>query len=370
MTNKLPIEFNINKFQPAVIEFNEKEVLDRVNQYLEKYQNHVVTLATLAEDKKLAAAINKEKTSLNKARIDAEKMHMESFEPVSSTVKKAIAGYDEVISAIRNQVKTFEEKTLAKIKAALLALLASEYEKQQVEDKFKTSCIDSLVKLSSFTDKENLTAKAKQEVEALVAADKQQQATVELRLAQLEATCYKLGLAAPLTASHISHFVQAEEAEYQAQLETLIAAEIEREKQAEERRRAQLEAEAKARAEAEMQAKLEAERQARAEQEAKERAEFEAKARAEAEEAAKQQAEAQPQAADTSEPVQQAAQPVESPASGKIAVIGALFELETTENITAGKILGALEAKLGEYLQEQAPNSYKGFKLIEIKGKQ
>jgi len=288
MTTELMIlpEFKFETFAPAVIEFNYRELADALDLHLEKYTKLKVTAESLAADKKLAQELGAQAKIINRARLDRKK---ELTEPVAifETQMKDLEGKIATVqNAINEQVKVFEAEKLAEITGIIAAEFEAQKEKQGLRHGAVFSSfigeIDELTKLTAITASGALTAKTKAAIAEAVAFSVALQNKGDLRLAKLEAECYRLGLAAPLNQAHVNHILYAEDAEYQAGLEKIIAAEVQREQQAVAAHKARIEAEAKAKAEAEARAALEQERQARLAQEAKERADFEARVHAEA----------------------------------------------------------------------------------------
>lgn len=247
-------EFKFSSFEPAVIEFNFAEMSSALDAHLEKYSNVKVTAESLADDKKLSQELNKQIKTIARARIDRKNELTEPVSAFEAQMKELEQKIEAVRSVIAEQVKVFEQEKLAEI----YEIIATEFESQVEQAGLRAEFANfgeetqSLTKLTAVTAKDALTAKTKSEILASVNDRLNTQNMVDLRLAKLEAECYRLGLAAPLTKAHVSSILLLDEDTYQVELEKIIAAEVQREQQAVEAHKAKLEAEAKAQAQAEV----------------------------------------------------------------------------------------------------------------------
>lgn len=314
MTQVTQIE--IKQSIPAVIDFNFLELKQSLDGYLTKYENYTVTQSTLADDKKVAQELGKQARAISRARIDKKKELSEPISEFEEKMRELEGMIKTVQDQIGDQVKSFEAERLSAIKEALESFRREEIERVEVATEFSKSEISDLVMLSAFTATGNLTAKAKSEVTARVMTDKQTQQKAEIRLAQLEAESYKLGLAAPLQEAHVKHFLLENDEVYSEKLEAIIKAELEREKIAAERALAQ----------AQREAELEAQKEAQAEQQG-------------------QQPQAHP------EPVAEVKQeqPVQPAASGKKTVsLACYFTVEVKETLTNDHLIKALGKRMQE----------------------
>lgn len=263
MTTELMLpEFKFSQFTPAVIEFNYRALSDALDAHLEKYKDVKVTLETLANDKKLAQELRAQIRTISRARIDRKKELTEPVAIFESQMKDLESKIESVCSVIANQVKAFEEEKLAEIYEIIATEFDAQVEKAGLRAEFANfqDVIQSLTKLTAITKTDALTAKTKSEISMAVSLAASTQNNVDMRVLKLENECYRLGLNAPLNQAHVNHILLADDATYQAELEKIIAAEMQREEQAVAAQKRKIEAEAKAKAEAEAQAQLAAER--------------------------------------------------------------------------------------------------------------
>jgi hypothetical protein len=245
-------EFQFSVFKLPEIEFNFDALDKSLDDTLAKYSNVVVTQESLPDDKKLAQELNAQAKAISNARIAKVK---ELAKPVDVFQVKMKALESKVLSVhktINEQVKQFEELKLREIAAELDTLIKQEWESQGVAEQFRRATYADLIKLTSITGKGNFTAKTANEVKERVGKDKALQSQTQIRLLELENICYKNGMAAPLTESHVKPFLFESDELYNSALQQLIQSELEREARAVEAHRAKLEAEAKAKAQADL----------------------------------------------------------------------------------------------------------------------
>lgn len=263
--------------EPATITFNYEETRAWLETELKKY-DVVVTLDTLPDCKKLATELNKRATDISKRRraaVEEVSAPIRAFEEKAKSLEKMCKdGRQKLL----DQVQVFEDETRKAAAEALTEARAALWLEHGVEEEFRQTQVDDLVKLSTLTKSGKLAAAAKSELVLRVNADFNRQQQTRIRLQQLENESYRAGLAAPLTRAHVETFLFVSEEEYSQRLQTMIASELERQAVAEERsrkrfedeqRRKQEEAQLQARREAEAEERLiadKAQRQAEAEQ--------------------------------------------------------------------------------------------------------
>lgn len=221
------------------IDANFKEAEDHLKKELEKY-DVVVTSETMKGCKELS-------TDLNKMAGDIDKLRKEKLSVMTAPIKDFDAKMKSLATLCKDgrekllkQIKVFEDETRIEIDKKLTELLAELYVLNEVKDEYKTATIGDLVILTNMTAAGNLSGKAKATVKERVLADKQRQADKETRLLKLENESYKAGLKVPLTETHVAHFINIGEEEYQIQLRRLLAAEVQRQEEAEALTRKQL----------------------------------------------------------------------------------------------------------------------------------
>ncbi|WP_136678640.1 DUF1351 domain-containing protein [Neptunomonas sp. XY-337] len=218
---------------PAAIAFNFEETKAWLKSELKQY-DVVVTADTLAGSKKLATELNKMAGDIGKRRREAvEKVSgpIRTFEEQAKALEKMCKDGRQ---RLLDQVKVFEDETRALAKAKLEERRLSEWELHGVEDEFRHTQIEDLIKITALTKTGKLTAGSLNEVQKRVQADKQLQQQTEMRLLQLENQSYKAGLAAPLTRAHIETFLFASDEDYSQSLEAMLQSELQRQKVAEE----------------------------------------------------------------------------------------------------------------------------------------
>lgn len=302
---------------PAQIDFDAPKLNAMADQYLEKYTNYVVVEENLADDKKLAQELGRNVTLLNRFRIDTKKQLTEPITAFEKDIKGVADKFANVRSMIDEQVAKFEEGRIKEIGETIAAYFADQTEKLGIRDEYASFGEEALklTMLTAVTTKGNLTAKTQREADAALQQALGKQNTTDLRLAQLEAECYRLGLAAPLTYAHVQHIIHLDDDEYRHGLEKIVAAEIGREKQAVEAQRKRLEREAYESA----QAKIRAEQAA---------------------EQVKSQEAAHPE-------VQQESQAAEQSLTGK-TIVTCVFELDVASSVASERIEQAVRDKLAE----------------------
>lgn len=311
------------KTVPASIVFDFEAVKTRVVAHLERYSNIILTEDTFKEGKELIKEINSTRKALDTARKDEVKKASEPIKAFEANMKELVSLHDTLLNNLREQISKFENEQKEKIRLSLVDYQNEQWETQGVREEFRKSQIDHLVLLGSFTKGEKLTAKAAGEVKQLVSNDFALQAQTDLRISQLEAACYKAGLAAPLTKNHIQHFIFDDEVTYQTKLNSLLQSELDREKRAVAHRNAQRLAQEAAAKQAEEQ-------------------------REQAYQSHQQQAEqSQTYQVNTEEPAAYNAAPIQQQQSNSNrVVVTCSFELRLPAHITNEVIASQLDAKL------------------------
>lgn len=201
-------------------------------EYLEKYQNLIISEEDNKSGKELFVEINAKYKALDSARKEFVKNASAPIKEADARIKELLSLYDEVKAAIRKQTDAHDESRKEIARTLLTELLESTWESLGVEEEFRNATVDELVILGSLTEKNKLTAKAKRAVETKAQENKNLQTNVEFRLKDLEVQSYKAGLSIPLTVTNVQYFLLSDEETYQAKLAELIASEAERERQA------------------------------------------------------------------------------------------------------------------------------------------
>lgn len=237
-----PVQLTAKISTPVVIDANFEAFKNYVAGELQRY-DVVVTADTLADCKKLATELNKQAADIKargKSITDEAAMPITAVkDQIAAIVAMCLEGREK----LTQQIKTFEDETRKLCDQLLNAARSESWESTGVLAEFRRAQYSDLVILTNVTGKGALTAKAKQEVQARVNADKQLQDQTNMRLLMLENTCLKAGMISSLTRAHVETFLFADDATYQARLDALIASELERQRATEQRLREQQAAE-------------------------------------------------------------------------------------------------------------------------------
>ncbi|MDF0750335.1 DUF1351 domain-containing protein [Marinobacter sp. 71-i] len=252
---------------PALVEVNFEELKKHLATELEKY-NVVVTQDTVKDAKALATELNKTKGEIAKRKKEEYDRATAGANQFKDGMKELEAMIDVGRKGLLEQVQKFEDET-RQLAADLLREKRSEmWESFGVTEEFQSAQFDDLANLSAVTAKGNLAAGARTKLESRVNADKALQDQTEMRLLKLENQSYKAGLSAPLTRSHVEHFLFDEDDTYQQKLDALMKSELGREEVAQNAMRAKMEREQQEKAQAEQRRHGREERAAAAQAEA------------------------------------------------------------------------------------------------------
>lgn len=220
-------------FTPTKVFFeNYDELKLAAQEYLEKYQNLIISEEDNKSGKELFVEINAKYKALDGARKEFVKNASAPIKEADARIKELLSLYDEVKAAIRKQTDAHDENRKEIVRGLLSELLESTWASLGVDDGYRNATIDDLVILGSLTEKNKLTAKAKRAVETKAQEDKNLQNSVEFRLKDLEVQSYKAGLSVPLSKTNVQYFLLSDEETYQEKLAELIGNEVERERQA------------------------------------------------------------------------------------------------------------------------------------------
>lgn len=253
--------------QPAVLTVNFEEVRAALEKRVAQY-DIVVTADSVADAKKLATELNKQKNEIEAKRKAAVADVSAPIKAFDGQMKKLSGLFEEGRQKILVQVQRFEDETREAARSMLHELRAKLWESQDIAEEFRRAEYDDLVMVTAVTKAGNLAASAKNPLEQRVAADKALQDRTKMRLMALENRSYKAGLKAPLTRDHVEHFLFAEDADYESSIERILTTEVARQAQIEQQERDRAERQRRWDEAAERRrAEEEAERKARAEQE-------------------------------------------------------------------------------------------------------
>lgn len=222
--------------KPAVVSVNFDELKLALENELERYKGAVVTVDSLAADKKLVAEIRKRGKEIQRVRIDKARELAAPISEFEQKMKQLESMCGEVAANIDSQVKKFEAEKLSLCEQMLVAFLDEVRAEFKVESIYHMTEIDDLVKLTNLTATGRLSASAAAQVRQRVQLQElSAQQRTELRLAKLEAECYKQGLDAPLTKQHVQGFLYLQDDQYDSNLQSLIKSELERQEVARKR---------------------------------------------------------------------------------------------------------------------------------------
>jgi len=225
------------KSKPAVITANFDQLRAALSKELQRYDVKV-TKETVAEAKKLCTELNKTRQHIATVRKEQAAIASEPVRQFEEQMKSFELDVESSRVNLKKQVEFFEEDRKILIAKKLLEYKIECIEQIGLREEFQKIDHTHLIILSSFTDKDNLTAKAKTGIEDLVKGAKDAQDNVDRRLLELENKCLRAGLHEPLEKEHVSHFLFADDESYSTKLEQLITVEIERQTRAESARNA------------------------------------------------------------------------------------------------------------------------------------
>lgn len=222
------------KATPAAVQFDFEGAKAWLTKELEKYENIVVTVDSVADDKKLAQEVKAKSRDINRLRIDTKKALLEPITEFEEQTKELSGMCDTLSLQIETQVKKFEQIRLDNLTQQLMTLRDKLRAELNIEEVHFSAEFDDLIKLGSLTKTDNLTKSAREEMEQRVNKELQAQQRTEMRLLQLENECLKSGMDAPLTRENVEAFLYQDDASYQARLSGLIQNELERQVRARE----------------------------------------------------------------------------------------------------------------------------------------
>lgn len=236
MNAKLP-SINIDETFPVTAQ---KCVLmadfDGLDAYLDQQLQQFDTIVTddaVTEARKTAAKLNKSKAAINKV----VKSHIATVsEPIlkfKARAAESIAKIDSVRNSVTDQIEKFDAETRKKAVVEIEKRTASEVAEKQIRDEFSiliSTC--DLAKNTALTKKGKLTGAVVSEIKLRANNALNLQNQTDTRLLSLENTCFRAGLAEPLTRTHVEHFLFADHVVYTEKLSELIAAEVDRQERA------------------------------------------------------------------------------------------------------------------------------------------
>lgn len=120
----------IEKLVPAMISFNNAELMEGVKARLAAYQGKTYDADSIAEAKTDRATLNKFSKALNDERLRIKKIYTMPLDKFTNEINEVIAVVDSVTATIDTQVKVWEtdcrERKLAEIKAYFAEVFPAE----------------------------------------------------------------------------------------------------------------------------------------------------------------------------------------------------------------------------------------------------
>ena len=132
MANELTLRLAtpIEKLVPAMIAFNNAELMEGVKSRLVAYQGKTYDADSIAEAKADRATLNKFAKALNDERLRIKKIYTMPLDKFTNEINEVIAVVDSVTATIDTQVKVWEtdcrERKLAEIKAYFAEVFPAE----------------------------------------------------------------------------------------------------------------------------------------------------------------------------------------------------------------------------------------------------
>ncbi|WP_332374544.1 DUF1351 domain-containing protein [Lactococcus cremoris] len=145
-------EFNVT-FEPAKIEVLDREKFEeQINSIAQANSNRLVTVESMADDKKTRAELRKLSKSLNDEKIRIKKEYNQPLTEFEVWFKKAVAVLDQAISQIDSGIKDIEAKQKAERKKVVHELLIELTTDTEVDSRIFESFVDDWAKASNFND--------------------------------------------------------------------------------------------------------------------------------------------------------------------------------------------------------------------------
>ena len=226
--DETPLDFLTNPLYISQIDESIEATTSLVYELNEAGQKQVKADATI---------INKYVKSANSHASTAFKLATEA----ATNGRKEITSRTKILldnrQRILDQFSEMEKKQMAFIKDTLIIYLRKFREEKAIKEDFVTTVdLSPLLKLNgTLTPKKALTKKAKDFIENVVNTELAEQNRIEGRHLILENRCLKDGINPPLTYIHLGTVFFAEDVEFNAKVDELVDAEIERKAEMEKR---------------------------------------------------------------------------------------------------------------------------------------
>ncbi|MCT0045029.1 DUF1351 domain-containing protein [Lactococcus lactis] len=145
-------EFNVT-FEPAKIEVLDREKFEeQINSIAQANSNRLVTVESMADDKKTRAELRKLSKSLNDEKIRIKKEYNQPLTEFEVWFKKAVEVLDKAISQIDSGIKDVEAEQKEARKNVVHELLVELTTDTEVDSRIFESFVDDWAKSSNFND--------------------------------------------------------------------------------------------------------------------------------------------------------------------------------------------------------------------------
>ena len=145
-------EFNVT-FEPAKIEVLDREKFEeQINSIAQANSNRLVTVESMADDKKTRAELRKLSKSLNDEKIRIKKEYNQPLTEFEVWFKKAVEVLDKAISQIDSGIKDVEAEQKEARKNVVHELLVELTTDTEVNSRIFESFVDDWAKSSNFND--------------------------------------------------------------------------------------------------------------------------------------------------------------------------------------------------------------------------
>ncbi len=145
-------EFNVT-FEPAKIEVLDREKFEeQINSIAQANSNRLVTVESMADDKKTRAELRKLSKSLNDEKIRIKKEYNQPLTEFEVWFKKAVEVLDKAISQIDSGIKDVEAEQKEARKNVVHELLVELTSDTEVDSRIFENFVDDWAKASNFND--------------------------------------------------------------------------------------------------------------------------------------------------------------------------------------------------------------------------
>lgn len=213
-----------------IINSNFEFIKEKLTNGLKKY-DVTVDEDGVKEAKSMATEINKLSNQIDTLR--KEKVN-ELYAPIKNfelKAKELVQLCQKSRANLLEQIELFDNRKREECLRLLRIELSTQYERFSVRADFQNVKIEDLALISNL-NKTGLAKKAVDTVSDRVLLAKRFQEKIDHRVLSLDGSCFKNGLAAPLTVDHIKHFLMLDNDEqYERELNLLIKRELTRQEQ-------------------------------------------------------------------------------------------------------------------------------------------